>query len=35
VSGVRDALAALEPIVDHAVDILRGVVTEHAPGSTG
>jgi molybdopterin adenylyltransferase len=35
VSGVRDALAALEPIVDHAVDILRGVVTEHAPGSAG
>jgi molybdopterin adenylyltransferase len=40
--GVRDALAALEPIVDHAVDILRGVVTDHAahgapptPGSAG
>jgi molybdopterin adenylyltransferase len=31
--GVRDALAALDPIVDHAVDILRGVVTEHFPGS--
>ena len=29
-SGVRDALAALDPIVDHACDILRGRVTEHA-----
>jgi molybdenum cofactor synthesis domain-containing protein len=29
-SGVRDALAALEPIVDHACDVLRGVVTDHA-----
>ena len=28
--GVRDALAALDPIVDHAVDILRGVVRDHA-----
>ena len=28
--GVRDALAALDPIVDHACDILRGRVTEHA-----
>ena len=28
-SGVRDALAALEPIVDHACDVLRGVVTDH------
>jgi molybdopterin adenylyltransferase len=27
--GVRDALAALEGIVDHACDILRGRVTEH------
>jgi molybdenum cofactor synthesis domain-containing protein len=27
--GVRDALAALDPIVDHACDILRGRVTEH------
>lgn len=33
-SGVRDALAALDPIVDHACDVLRGRVTEHAaPGS--
>ncbi len=31
--GVRDALAALEPIVDHACDVLAGRVTEHAePG---
>jgi len=29
-NGVRDALAALEPIVDHAIGILRGDVTEHA-----
>jgi molybdenum cofactor synthesis domain-containing protein len=28
-SGVRDALAALEPIVQHACDILRGNVTDH------
>ena len=31
-NGVRDALAALDAIVDHAADILRGRVTEHAPG---
>jgi len=30
-SGVRDALAALDPIVDHALGILRGDVTEHTP----
>jgi molybdenum cofactor synthesis domain-containing protein len=31
--GVRDALAALEPIVDHACDVLAGRVTDHAePG---
>jgi molybdenum cofactor synthesis domain-containing protein len=29
-SGVRDSLLALEPIVGHAVDILRGNVTEHS-----
>jgi molybdenum cofactor synthesis domain-containing protein len=28
-SGVRDGLVALEPIVDHAIDILRGTVTDH------
>ncbi len=31
--GVRDALAALDPIVNHGVDILRGVVTEHRPAA--
>lgn len=29
-SGVRDGLAALEPIVDHACDVLAGRATEHA-----
>lgn len=33
-SGVRDALSALEPIVGHAVDILRGNVTDHAKPAT-
>ncbi len=28
-SGVRDALAALDPIVAHACDVLTGRVTEH------
>jgi molybdenum cofactor synthesis domain-containing protein len=28
--GVRDALAALEPIVGHAVDIVRGTATDHS-----
>jgi molybdopterin adenylyltransferase len=28
-SGVRDALAALEPIINHGVDILRGEATDH------
>ena len=27
--GVRDALVALEPILQHAVDIIRGAVTNH------
>ena len=27
--GVRDALAALDPIVDHAVQIVRGAPTDH------
>jgi molybdenum cofactor synthesis domain-containing protein len=30
-SGVRDMLAALEPIVAHAVDIVRGTPTDHSP----
>ena len=29
--GVRDMLAALEPIVEHAVDIVRGATTDHEP----
>jgi len=33
-AGVRDALAALDPVVAHAVAVLRGTVTEHAPGAT-
>jgi molybdopterin adenylyltransferase len=28
-SGVRDGLAALEPIIDHACDVLSGRVTQH------
>ena len=32
--GVRDGLTSLEPIVDHAVQILRGLPADHgAPGS--
>ena len=31
--GVRDALAALDPIVAHAVDIVRGAPTDHSPGA--
>ncbi|HUF64976.1 MAG TPA: MogA/MoaB family molybdenum cofactor biosynthesis protein [Gemmatimonadaceae bacterium] len=30
--GVRDSLAALEPIAQHACDVLRGDVTEHGAG---
>jgi molybdopterin adenylyltransferase len=29
-SGVRDALRALQPIAAHAIDVLRGDVTDHA-----
>jgi molybdenum cofactor synthesis domain-containing protein len=28
--GVKDALAALDPIIDHAIAVMRGDVTEHA-----
>jgi molybdopterin adenylyltransferase len=31
--GVRDALRALEPIVDHACDIVRGRATDHSPAA--
>jgi molybdopterin adenylyltransferase len=31
--GVRDMVAALEPIVEHAVDIVRGVATDHSAGT--
>ena len=34
-SGVRDALAALDPIIDHACDILSGRVTQHASADAG
>jgi molybdenum cofactor synthesis domain-containing protein len=30
--GVRDGLAALEPIIDHAIQILRGEATDHETG---
>lgn len=30
--GVRDALAALEPIVEHACDVVRDRRTDHSPG---
>lgn len=33
--GVRDGLAALDAIIDHAVDILRGAVTEHGEDGAG
>jgi molybdopterin biosynthesis enzyme MoaB len=29
-SGVRDGLAALDPIVAHAVAIVRGTATDHS-----
>ena len=31
-SGVRDSLAAILPIVQHAVDIVRGARTDHSSG---
>jgi molybdopterin adenylyltransferase len=30
--GVRDGLAALDPIIDHAIQILRGEATDHETG---
>jgi molybdenum cofactor synthesis domain-containing protein len=33
-SGVRDGLAALDPIVSHAVAIVRGAATDHSPASS-
>ena len=33
-SGVRDALAALDPIIDHACDVLSGRVTQHGATDT-
>ena len=32
-AGVRDSLAALEPVVGHAVDVLRGAATDHSAGT--
>ena len=32
-SGVRDGLAAIEPIVAHAVAIIRGAATDHSPAA--
>src|SRR5512133_3790621 len=32
-SGVREMLAALEPIVSHVVDIVRGAPTDHSPAT--
>jgi molybdopterin adenylyltransferase len=34
-SGVRDGLAAIDPIVAHGVDILRGAPTDHTGTATG
>lgn len=31
--GVRDALGALEPVVNHAVEIVRDVPTDHSGGA--
>jgi molybdopterin adenylyltransferase len=32
-TGVRDALAALDPVVGHAVAVLRGDATDHSGGA--
>lgn len=34
-SGVRDGLAALEPVLEHAVAIVRDDATDHSPGAAG
>jgi molybdopterin adenylyltransferase len=34
-SGVRDSLAALDPVLSHAMDILRGNPTDHSVGDAG
>jgi len=31
-SGVRDGLDALDPVIQHACDVLSGKITEHTPG---
>lgn len=33
-NGVRDALSALDPIIDHAIGILTGAVTNHQSPTT-
>jgi molybdenum cofactor synthesis domain-containing protein len=33
-SGVRESLAAIEPVIAHAVDILRGVPTDHSASAS-
>ncbi|MCC6931469.1 MAG: MogA/MoaB family molybdenum cofactor biosynthesis protein [Gemmatimonadaceae bacterium] len=34
-SGVRDGLAALEPVLEHAVAVIRDHSTDHSPGAAG